>query len=48
MKIWKYLGWDTKEARTDRVKNTNWHTTIQTALICVVLCVGLYSCAQVL
>ena len=29
MKIWKYLGWDTKEARTDRVKDTNYHGTVQ-------------------
>jgi hypothetical protein len=48
MKIWKYLGWDTKEARTERNKDNNYHSTIQTAMVCVVLAVGLYSCSQVL
>ena len=23
MKIWKWLGWDTKEARTERVRDNN-------------------------
>ncbi len=45
MKVWKYLGWDTKEARTERVKDTNRHNTIQTIAICAVLCVGIASCA---
>jgi hypothetical protein len=30
--IWRWLGWDTREARTERVKDTNWHSTIQWAI----------------
>lgn len=41
MKIWKYLGWDTKEARTERNQNNNLHSTIQWAMICIVLAVGM-------
>jgi len=33
MRIWKWLGLDTKEARTDRVKDSNNHSTIQWALL---------------
>ena len=48
MKIWKYLGWDNKEARTERNYNNNRHATIQVAMICVVVAVGMYSCTQVM
>lgn len=46
MKIWKALGWDTKEARTERNRNDNLHSTIQVAMICVVLAMALYACTQ--
>lgn len=45
MKIWEWLGWDTKEARTERNRDNNLHSTIQIGMICVVLAVGLYACA---
>lgn len=48
MKVWKYLGWDTKEARTERNKDNNLHATIQTAMICVVMAVAMYGCVQVI
>jgi hypothetical protein len=32
MKIWKWLGWDTKEARTERNQDNNRHATIQWAM----------------
>ena len=35
MRIWKALGWDTKEARTERVKDNNKHGTIRTVAFCV-------------
>ncbi len=46
MKIWKMLGWDTKEARTERNRHNNIHSTIQWAMICTVLAVGMYACSQ--
>lgn len=56
MKIWKWLGLNTKEARIEmnrenqsagieKTRNTNWHSTVQTIAICAVLAVGLYACA---
>lgn len=48
MKFCKWFGWDTKEDRTERNYDNNKHATIQTAMICVVLAVGLYSCSQVM
>ena len=48
MKIWKWFGWDTKEARTERNYNNNLHATIQTAIVCIALLAALYGCAQVM
>jgi len=46
MKIWKYLGLDNKESRTERNYDNNKHATIQTAMVCVVLAVAMYGCTQ--
>ena len=46
MKVWKYFGWDTKEARTDRVKDNNYHTTIQTAIWGIVAVVAIFLWVQ--
>lgn len=46
MRFWKWFGWDTKDARTERNYNNNWHGTLRTAMWCIVLAVGLYACAQ--
>jgi len=46
MRVWKWLGWDTKEARTQRVldnnkhgternRETNYQTTIRWAVVCI-------------
>ncbi len=34
MKVWKWLGWDTKDARTERLVNSNWHGTARTLAWC--------------
>lgn len=47
MKIWKWFGLDNKDARTERNYDNSKHATIQTAMICIGLAVGLYSCSQV-
>ena len=39
MKIWKWLGWDTKEARTERNYDNNKHSTYQWLIFMVGLCV---------
>lgn len=48
MRIWKWLGWDTKEARTDRVKNINWHSTIQWGMLCLAIIVVAVSCQRMM
>lgn len=35
MNIWKWLGWDTKEARTERNIDNNKHSTIQWVAGCI-------------
>lgn len=42
MRLWKALGWDTKEARTERNVTNNWHSTIRTAVIGVAAIVIVY------
>lgn len=46
MQIWKWLGLNDKEARIEMDRNRNWHSTIQTIAICVVLAVGFYACSR--
>lgn len=46
MRIWKWLGWDTKDARTERVKHSNIHSTIQWGMFCVAIAVVAYSCTK--
>lgn len=35
MRIWKWLGWDTKESRNERNKDNNKHSTMQWAIVMV-------------
>jgi len=47
MRIWKWLGWDTKEARTERNRDNNYHSTIQWTLtiVAVVIVVAIINYA---
>ena len=45
MKVWKWFGWDTKEARIEKNRDNNLHSTIQWAMICAVLLAAMYGCA---
>lgn len=47
MKIWQWFGWDTKSERTKRIKHSNFHSTIQIALICLACAVTAYACSAV-
>jgi hypothetical protein len=35
MRIWKWFGWDTKDARTERNHHNNKHSTIQWTMLMV-------------
>ena len=35
MKIWKWLGWDTRGDRTERLRDSNRHSTLQWGMTCV-------------
>lgn len=35
MKLWKWFGWDTKDARTERNYDNNKHATVQWVAGCV-------------
>ena len=45
MKIWKWFGWDTKEARIEKNRHNNIHTTIQTAIWAVAIVLAVYGCS---
>ena len=46
MRVWKWLGWDTKEARTERNRDNNKHNTIQWAMACVAIMFMAYACSS--
>jgi hypothetical protein len=46
MRIWKMLGWDTKEARNERNLTNNNHSTVKWAMGCVVALVAIYLFTQ--
>lgn len=46
MNIWKWFGWNDKDARIEMNRDNNRHSTAQIAMLCVVLAIGLYACSQ--
>lgn len=46
MNIWKWFGWDNKDARNDRARNFNIHSTIQWVAICIAIVLVARACAQ--
>ena len=42
MRIWKYLGWDTKESRTERNLTNNNHATLKWGFGCIAIIVVVY------